>query len=182
MAALEAGAVMTNETSTCCGVFVAPGAEMIMGAVYTFVRSPVGFTVTVTASFCPAVSTPEVGLRFIHEVEPLALQLNVPCPGFVIVKGSHVEFVNPWVMVNDREDGLAPILATGDGGVGGGGVGDVGVGVGGAGVVGVTSCNSRCMNPLKPPPFWGSSAFAHCGLKKDRQQSTKHKRESFVSF
>jgi hypothetical protein len=40
---------MANVMSTCCGLFVAPDADTVMGAVYEFVRSPVGFTLTVIA-------------------------------------------------------------------------------------------------------------------------------------
>jgi len=74
-----------------------------------FVERLVGFTVTVTALLCPAVSAPEVGFTVIHEVAPLVLQLNVPSPVFVIVKVCDAEFVHPCVMMNDRNVGLSPM-------------------------------------------------------------------------
>lgn len=76
MAGGTGAAVMVSETVTVCGVFVAPEAAIVIGALTVPTGSPAVFTLT---DMVP-VPVPEAGLRLSQPAFPVAVQLNVPLP------------------------------------------------------------------------------------------------------
>jgi len=81
-----AGAAKFNVTAVFCGVFVAPGAEMVIVAGKVPAKSPAIITLTVTLVDAPADRLPLVGERVSQGALSVTLQLRVLPPLLVICK------------------------------------------------------------------------------------------------
>src|ERR671925_245917 len=101
-------AVTATVTRTSRGEFGEPGAVIVIGAVYVFGVSPVGFTVTLRTSVSVVV-VPDRGLRANQEALLPALQASDPAPVFVMFSVWEPELVFPSTTVQLRLDGLTPM-------------------------------------------------------------------------
>jgi hypothetical protein len=103
------GGIIVRITGTVCGVFVAPGAVIVMVAEYVLATRPAMFTLTVIGSVSVAV-VPDAGFKLSQGASPLRLQLSVPPPVFVMFRVCDAGLALPWTAVKLRLGGFLPMV------------------------------------------------------------------------
>ena len=103
------GALSVKVAMTVCGVFVAPVAAIVTGAVYVPADMPDVLMANVTEPAPVPFRTLGVSHGAFSDID----QFNVPEPVLLIVSVCALGLLPPWMPVNERLVALRPIVGVG---------------------------------------------------------------------